>query len=1481
MLARQLLGSFSDVVGFNTTFKAMRFSWYDRLVLDRIVIEDSEHNEMISVKRLIVNYKISELFNHQNINLDAVNIDSAMVFFTKIPENDSIKNLNINVFINNINKQFGGSGGGKPPKINIGEVLIRGSQFALDNTGKDSLSGFDYNHFAVGVDEGEIQNFAVIGDTIEFKVNTLTLQDQKTNFRVSQFSTFFRISQQSLEFQNISLTAGNSFVSDTIIFKYESQADLSDFVNKVKIDAHLNNTVIHPADLALFAPAAKRLEQPVILSGHVLGAINNFRFNNMVLKTGNTLLQGSLSMDGLPDFNETFIVLNLKNSKVHLIDLSFLFNTSTSSRLAPLGILSLSAEFLGYPTDFVAKGDFSNQLGRIITDINLKIDEQSFQKSSYRGELSMVNFDLGSYLNDTISFQKVNMIGTIKGSGFNKSTANFTLVSNIKSIGVHGYDYNNITTNATFASQFFNGELKINDPNVKIQTKGSIDLRDGLNKLNLQARIDTLNFNKIHLSKEYLSIHGNVDINTKGFVLDSLVGNAHMQDLRINYRDQSVTLDTVTLYARNENKVRSLELNSAIADLKAEGEFYFSRLFNDIPVLLNEFYLNIRNDKEEIERYYATKEVFPEDYEADFDIKFKNIESIIELLRLDIKLGKNTTISGKFSSGKTTIINAFSKVDSLQYQNVFLGDTEIEISASKFSENPEALVMVFVSSAHQQIGNLKTKDLVTEAIWNKSHIDFTINLDQQSRDNYVRLKGGVELSDSTEIRLLNTSKIQLLEKIWNIDSLNKIAILKKEISIQNFRWLNEQQSVRLTGHISEDPLKKISLLVEDFSLLTINSISQRELSGTVNAEIGAANLYHQPSLQNKIDIQDLYVNNFLVGSITGNNVWNVIENKFEVGFLIDRLNSRIVNCSGYYNPSDKKSPLSITAKLVKANLKIIEPFIDEILSNFDGTISGTYFLTGSLNKPEINGSGKIENGKLMINYLKTTYLMTGTIGLKPNAINFENIELTDALNNKSTVQGEITHQNFNQMRINLGAQFKNFHLLNTSARDNSLFYGQGYASGDVRFDGPLNNLRITANAKTEKNTRVYIPMAGSSSSERKDFINFINFTDSTYQTEVNTETTKKINLTGITFDLNLEVTPDAHCEIIFDIKSGDIIHGSGNGKIKLQLDTKGEFNMFGPVVFTEGGYNFTLYDIINKEFKIEPGSSIAWYGDPYQGTMQINATYNQLASFAPILSDQTLSTVPQIRRKYPVQVLLDLSGPMLSPEIDFDIIAKDLPKSIPVEGKPDVRLEFEFAAFKNKLDEQELKRQVFSLIVLRKFSPPESFNTSGSLVNSVSELFSNQLSYWMSQVDENLEIDVDLGSMDQESFNAFQLRLAYTFLNGRLRIMRDGTFGNQPTNPTENGRSDFSSVVGDWTVDYLLTADGKFKVKMYSRTNVNPVSTNLNSQNAITTGVSLLYTESFNELKDILKSSRNKNKSKPEDEIEINEEAVKEKIDED
>jgi hypothetical protein len=223
-----------------------------------------------------------------------------------------------------------------------------------------------------------------------------------------------------------------------------------------------------------------------------------------------------------------------------------------------------------------------------------------------------------------------------------------------------------------------------------------------------------------------------------------------------------------------------------------------------------------------------------------------------------------------------------------------------------------------------------------------------------------------------------------------------------------------------------------------------------------------------------------------------------------------------------------------------------------------------------------------------------------------------------------------------------------------------------------------------------------------------------------------------------------------------------------------------------------------------------------------------------------------------------MQVLLNLSGAMLSPDIAFDIIAKDLPPSININGT-NVRLGFEFDAFKAKLDEQELNKQVFSLIILRRLSSlNDGITTSGSVANSVSELLSNQLSYWISQVDENLEIDVDLGALDQQAFNTFQLRLSYSFFNGRLRVTRDGTFVNQSnvTTPTPNTNSNTAALVGDWTVDYMLSADGKFKVRMYNRTNVNPIQTAINNQNTITTGFSLQHTQSFNVFTDLWRSAR-------------------------
>lgn len=1483
-LSNRFLKRVSEATGFKTSIQHIDINWFDRVYIEGLTVIDPEDNTMLGIDELRLNYRFSDLFRNKNISFDAVLIDGAHVTFNSITETDTIRNLNINVFIKGINNMIGSGKGGGSARVSIGEAILHNTVFTFDTDRDTVAQRFDPNHFKINAPDIELQNFLVQGDTIEFNVRSLTATEQNLDFTIHELSTFYRISQQSMEFLGIKARAGESFITDTIRFEYASQQDLSDFINQVNIYATLSNTIINPKDLAVFAPLPKNLSQPITISGVLKGRVNRFRLNEMNIHAGNTHLQGALEMDGLPDISETFILLNLKQSQVNFSDLAFLLNESTVKHLQPLGLLKLRAQFLGYPADFVANGTFSSEIGTITSDINFKVDERSVDLSQYAGNLTLTNFNLGKYFEDTVNFQTVSMNGRISGKGLTRNTADFKLDGAINAMGFRNYTYTNIHTNARFASEFFSGRITIDDPNLEFSAEGSIDLRNRVNEIKLTGRLDTAYLHNLNLSKKELFLHTSLDLDVQGFSLDSIIGTIDLKNLLVQYDSQRLSMDEISIEAKNEADLRQLYLRSNLADATVSGNFYLSQVLKDIPQLVKELKLNIKNDSEAIATYYSQKKDIPERYAADFNVLVKEIEPIMTLLNIDLNISKNTLIEGRFMNGPVSSIEAFSDIDTVRYGANHFYKVDIDLHASKDADSTEALAMLHIHSSKQDIGKLKTQNLFSELIWDRNHIDVTLRIAQQETTNRIDLAGTVDFHDSTQIQL-QPSTISILEKKWDVTPGNSIKIAGKEWHFKNVGFTQSDQIITLDGRLSEDSTQQLVLSVSDFDLTNINPVSARKLAGELSSVVILNNVYKQRNIQNTIAIRNLLVDDFLFGNITGNNIWDAVQQKFNLEFFIDRLQTRIVNCKGHYNPNDKNSPLAITATFNKANLRIFEPFIDDIFSQFQGTLTGSYNVTGTLNEPQLNGEGQLENGAMMINYLRTVYRFNGFLGLTPKSIYFKDIELTDVLRNKGNLNGAITHNNFKNMQISIDGQFDDFQVLNTTATDNSLFYGQAYASGTVNFKGPVDNLTITASATTRKNTRMYFPISGSSSVEQKEYINFVSFNDSTYLASQDIQADKKVKLTGITLDFNLDVTPDAYCEIIFDLKAGDIIRGRGNGKIKLQLDTKGEFNMFGPIQFTEGWYNFTLYNIINKEFQIQPGSSIAWHGDPYQGTMKINASYNQLASLAPILNDQSLASAPQVRRKYPIQVLLKLDGPMMSPQINFDVIGRDLPKSITVEGGRSVSLDLEFIAFKSRLDEQELKRQVFSLIVLRKFSPLESFsfNASGSLVSSVSELFSNQLSYWLSQVDENLEIDVDLGSMDQETFNTFQLRMSYTFMNGRLRITRDGTFGNQAQpNSGVDTRNDIASAIGDWTVDYLLSPDGKFRVKMYSRTSVNPLINTFNNQSIITTGVSLMHTQSFNEFKDLLKSSRDKNRrplpeeDDPEDQ---NEEGIKEEDD--
>lgn len=1457
-LVNRITSNFSKISGFEITYDQIYLIWYDRLEITGLLIKDPTRNKMIEIEKVQVNFSLSTILLDKNINLDAASLNNGSVNLVKISDSDSTRDFNINLFIAEINKLSSGGGKGTPPKVNIGEIGIYNTQFTLHDPQKDSIpNAFDYNHITLKIDEADARNFNVIGDTIQFKLNTLIAEEKNCKLPVRNLSTYFRVSQTGMEFLGLNASIGESKISDTLILKYKSLANLNDFNNKVTLKASLKNAILYPQDLVLFTPGSKPLPEPIQVSGNISGKISRFLLQNMEVALGSTNIKGSLQLDGLPAINDTFINLDVKEGDIAIQDLSFLFPKNVYGKLASLGKFRFTGKFTGFIEDFVANGDFRGAFGQIKSDINLKINQDRIDESTFRGNLTLSDFNLGILLQDTSNFKKVTLTGKVNGKGLTRETADFTLVGEINSIGIRDYKYTNIVTDARFAKELFNGKINISDPNLKLDAEGFINIRKGQELISVKAKLDTLFADQLKLTPNPLFVSTLVEVETKGLQLDSLFGEVILRNAEVIYQDQRLSIDSVSLKSFFADDKRNLQLRSSFADVNLKGDFFYSSLFQDINRLVGEFRLNVRNDPSELANYYTNKLKSNQDYKMDFSIELHDINPILTLTKADVAVASKTHIEGSFSNGFTSLFQAYAQIDTITYQGKKFIENEIEFSGSKIRDSTSVLAMLTINSKRQEISKaFIAKNLFSEAIWDKDHIALSLDFDQEGTTNFARIQSEIDfLTDSTRIKILPT-QFQVLDKKWLISQQNYILQKNNEWRIENLKLYNGAEFISLDGFISEDPEQSLTLSLANLNLNILNSISTSKLDGIVNGSIEAKDIYRELFLLNNITIKDLTVDKFLVGDVMGTNTWNREKDRFDINFLIDRLEKRTLSLNGYYNPREK-SPLYINAKLEKTNIKLIEPFLKGIFSQMNGELSGQYEITGTFSQPIVEGEGKIEGGQIMIDYLKTLYTFQGTLGITPNKIIFKDFNLQDGQRNGGYLDGYLTHRNFSKFRIVLDANFTNFQVLNTTSKDNSLFYGQAFSTGKLNMFGPLSNMKISATARTSKNTRIYIPISGTSSVEKSEFITFVNFSDTLKNTVANEKkiTNQSNDPTGIVLDLNLDITPDAYTEIIFDIKAGDIIRGYGNGDISLKIDTKGEFNMFGLYEFEQGNYNFTLYNILNKEFNITKGSRISWSGDPYAGILNVTASYRQMASLSPILPNQSEDVIstPQARRKYPVEVLLKLNGAMLSPQISFDIEAKNLPDNISTDNGGTIQPNFAFNAFKAKLDEQELERQVFSLIILRRFSPPDAFSTSGSLSNSVSELLSNQLSYWLTQVDQNLEIDIDLGSLDQEAFNTFQLRLSYSFLNGRLRVTRDGTFNNQ-----YSGGSEVASMLGDWTVDYILTPDGKFKVKMYSRSNYNQINSSIGTQTAITTGVSLLHTQNFNQLKDLITSSRDK-----------------------
>lgn len=1455
----------SENTGFNIQIGHANLTWFDHMIVRDLRLYNQQNDStLIFVEKVKVNFKLYDFLVNRKLNADKLELNRPFVHVIK--DSDSTE-VNISKFLTDLKDIFQKNRKNREKKtsISIDQIIMHDGFFSYNDMTFDSIhKGKDYRHFVFDSIQATVSDFAFVNDSIGMSIDHLTSIDPKNQLNIKSLVSNFSFTKKNLIFSQLGLKTDQSLITDSIVFKYNHPSNFKHFVDSVTFYANLDHSLISTKELSLFNASLAQVDKKVSLSGVLSGSVKRLKLKRFDMKMGkSSYLAGNVELFGLPVIKETFISLDIKKSVVDPEDISDLISEKYRQQVSNIGKANFKGHFLGFLSDFVANSEIVSSVGKINTDINFKIKEDN--KAWYTGALNLNHFDLRSIFHNQDKLKHITLSGTIKGNGLQIDNADFNLDAKVDSLSIQNYTYTKLSTNGEFKLGFFGGELAVDDPNLKFDGKVEIDLSENKNKFNINALLNTANLLPLGLSKSDIKVACRLDVNMKGLRTDDLIGYVSLYDNYIGYEGKALEVDSIKLLSSLIGQTRLIQLETDGLSTKMTGKFRNSVFLRTIKEFYQEIKLNIQNDKENLQAYYLSKlNNDLEKYDVKIDLNFWDLNKFIQPFYPSFNMSKEIKLHGSFIQDSVSRLNLSGGIDSLQVSNVAWTKNYLDINISKEYFNKSTLASALVSSNHQFWSEkYETEKTYVDVIWFEDSMSVSLNIEQPKLSNRLALETSVLFFDDSTQLHFGKSNIQILGKKWDWEDGNKIVYSNGDWAFSNVKASNGSENLEISGMYSETPSKMLYIDLKEFNIQNAQSLLTRKVEGIIDGRIKIKRQQGDDLIEGNLVTRALKVEDFLIGNVFGISKWDNTNSRLALNLDLVQNSKKKIEITGLYYPKNEFDQLDLKAKFDSANLKIAEPFLRKNFTELDGFASGQFSIQGNVNYPILKGKGNITNGKVLVNYLNTKYDFNGNLTFEENEISTQHLILKDDEQNTAHLYGGIFHDGFKNPVLDFQGQFENFKLLNTTATDNDAYYGVAYGTGKIEFLGALNNIQITAEAQTAKGTRISIPLSESSDSriEQKEYIEFVDLKDEQSVQKIIEEVhnEEKLKIKGIELDFDLEFTPEAYVELIFDVQAGDIIRGRGNGNIELQINTDGDFTMFGDYTIERGGYNFTLYNIINKEFDIKNGSTISWYGDPYGANLNISASYRQLASLAPLMVkflDPDDINSPETRKKYPSIVDLKLKGNLLTPEIKFGINIEEYPQNNQLPNSS-VTLDEVVTAFKASLrnNEQEMNRQVFSLIVLRKFSQENSFQVNGQTIsNSLSEFVSNQLSYWATQVDENLEVDVDLAGLSDDAFNTFQLRLSYTFLDGRLRVTRGGGLPSQETN------GDVSSIIGDWTVEYLLTEDGRFRVKMYSRSDLDAIDQQLGESN-FETGFSLQYIKSFDQLNQILSDNRKKNVS--------------------
>lgn len=1314
---------------------------------------------------------------------------------------------------------------------------------------RNPVRGVDYGNMRFLGLHAAVKDLVIAGQQISMDIESLGSRG-RSGFEVVEMQGRLALSNGTIRLDDVALhTQRSTLLLPYITLEGESWADYKDFLHNVRIAAAVRRSRLALSDVAYFAPSLHGWNTTFHrIDLDVAGTVADFRASVDDLELGaETRLTAQAVVRGLPDLRRTHFDLEALQLSTVAADLDQVLASFGNGKGLPDGVvrivdrsgrIRLTGHFSGTLSAFRMRSALSTSAGG--AQCNLTVQPAEGGRRRVQGGISVHNVHLGELL-DNPRLGRASVTARVDGV-MGRGLSDGDITGEVQRIEFNGYGYDSLRFDGHLFNREFDGRIAARDPHLNFDFAGLLDLNDSVPRYDFALDLRRADLAALHFNRRdsVSQLKARIVAQGSGRSLDDMNGMIRVLNASYRYNDSLLQAREVVLRGENSTRSKWIELRSDFVDATFRSKTSYREIFGYLKDAAWR-YLPMLYDRSRSADRTALPATVADDFSM-LKIEVKNINPVVDAIAQGLQIADGSNLKLLFNPVSDRLMLSASS-DYIERERMLA--TKINITASNRGDS----LGFHAASEDFYLGMMHLRNLSMTGGAREGHVQLTTAF-KDTVDRFsgqfslaAALAGGPETAGRVlDVRIL-PSFLRRGDNTWRVLA-QRISIDTARVDVDRFYVRNEQQWLLVNGIASRSREDSLSVHLSNFDLAPLSNLVDRmgyAVEGRTSGSATIKSALQRSEIAADIEFDSLALNGIQAPPLKLVSQWDFQRNRARVT-VSNRL-SRDTLVQGFYAPADRRYYAWMAVDSL--DLGLLDPVLQGVVSGTEGRASAQLTLEGRGRHAELSGRIRATGLSTTVDFTQVTYTAPEVeLQVEKNHFIARDVPLFDPEDNRGLMSIDLNLEHLSNIAYGVQVTPSRMLVLNTTPRDNDMFYGRIYASGFASITGDKRGVNMDITATTDDRSTFNLPLSGKSDISNADFVIFKapapkDAADLLSQKKRLFEQQRKQRTsTQGTMNISMELNIRPNLDLELDM-AGSLLQGRGEGTLNLQINPRQNlFAMYGDYAITEGSYDLSLQNLITRKFIIESGSTIQWTGSPMNALVDIDAVYKLKASLTPLLSGTTSNNVSG-DRSVPVECVIHLGDQLLHPDISFAVRV------------PQVDSETQAIVSEALATPETMDTQFFYLLVFGSFmseNENSASNLGASSFGTGLEFLSNQLSNLLSIGGYN--INIDYRPKSELTSDELDFGLSKSLINDRLFVELEGNY-IMDNSQTVNRMSNF---MGEAYITWLIDRGGALRLRGFTQT-IDRFDENQGLQE---TGIGIYYKEDFNNFKDLRERVRDR-----------------------